>query len=199
MEEQTQTFTTTANMDPTLFSHFDWSNFATNGFEDSTTAPPTPKNFLPIQHPEPNFPTEDSIPYHNLSDPESDGEELIGMGLYDPPEISKVPSDPQLDNYRALMMSQLLGTAYRRPETPGKGLKLEETWNPPASDDGEEDDDSEQDGEGEEEEQSASESVVNTVEQTIGAITSKNDTNVNHLAIGSAIPSSHNYDPQGWL
>jgi hypothetical protein len=143
------------NTDSTMYSHFDWNTFATNGFEQSTTAPPTPEIFLPIQHPEPAFPPEDSIPYHPLEDNESDdGEELIGMGLYDAPETAKSPSaDPQLDNYRALMMSSLLGSSYvpRRAESTGKGLKLEETWTPPSDDEDQEDDD-EQDGEGEVEE-----------------------------------------------
>lgn len=143
------------NTDSSMYSHFDWNNFATNGFDSSSTAPPTPDNFLPIQHPEPAFSPEESIPYHPLEDNESDdGEELIGMGLYDTPEISKSPAaDPHLDNYRALMMSSLLGSGYippRRVEPTGKGLKLEETWSPPSDD--EDQDDEEQDGEGEDEE-----------------------------------------------
>jgi hypothetical protein len=153
IQESNGNFTpqTMANTDPSMYSHFDWNNFATNGFD----APPTPDNFLPIQHPEPSFPGEDSIPYHPLEDDESDdGEELIGMGLYDTPEITKSSStDPQLDNYRALMMSQLLGSGYvpsRKIEPTGKGLKLEETWTPPSDD--EDEDDDEQDGEGEDEE-----------------------------------------------
>jgi hypothetical protein len=51
------------------------------------------------------------------------------------------------------MMSQLLGTPYRKQEAPsatGKGLKLEETWNPPPSDDGEDDEDDDEDGDNEE-------------------------------------------------
>ncbi|KAH8668182.1 hypothetical protein BGZ60DRAFT_344360, partial [Tricladium varicosporioides] len=153
IEQQTHIFTpsTESNADPTLYSHFDWTNFATNGFQDST-APPTPENFLPIQHPEPSFPAEEAIPYHSLSDTDSVDDDLRGIGLYDTPEEAKSPSsDPHLDNYRSLLMSQFLGVTYRRPEPTGKGLKLEETWNPPASDDGNDDD--EQDGEGEEEEE----------------------------------------------
>ncbi|RDW94820.1 hypothetical protein BP5796_00583 [Coleophoma crateriformis] len=146
---QPQNYTGTLDMDNSMYSHFDWSNFATNGFENST-APPTPENFLPIQHPDPLFPSEESIPYHALSDSEGDGEELIGMGLYDTPDIAKSPAaDPQFDNYRALMMSQLLGSNYRRNEPTGKGLKLEDAWDPPASDDGEAED---EDGEGEDDE-----------------------------------------------
>ncbi|KAL3423374.1 hypothetical protein PVAG01_05121 [Phlyctema vagabunda] len=145
-----QSYVTPANnADSAMYSHFDWSNFATNGFE-SSTAPPTPDNFLPIQHPETAFPSEDSIPYHPLSDSE-DGEELIGMGLYDTPDLPKLPSsESQFDSYRALMMSQFLGSGYRNSESTGKGLKLEDAWAPPASDDGEEDD---EDGEGEAEEE----------------------------------------------
>ena len=138
------------NMGQPTYSQFEWDDFAANGFETSTTAPPTPEDFLPIQHPDPTFPAEESIPYHPLSEPEPEGEEiLVGMGLYDSPDVAKAPdSDPQLDNYRTLMMSQLLGPAYRQVEPTGKGLKLEEPWNPPASDD-EDDGDDEQDGDGE--------------------------------------------------
>lgn len=72
------------------------------------------------------------------------------MGLYDTPEIAKSPSsNTQFDDYRAMMMSQLLGASYRRTEPTGKGLKLEDAWAPPPSDDGEADD---EDGEGEAEE-----------------------------------------------
>lgn len=168
-----------------MYSHFDWNNFAVNGFEHASTAPPTPENFLPIQHPEPTFPAEESIPYHPLDDSD-DGEELIGMGLYDTPEPAKAPSsDPQLDNYRSLMMSHLLG-AGRRVEPTGKGLKLEETWNPPPSDDEDEDedDDDERDGEGESDDEDATEQTAS-------------------IAITTNEPAStvqtQSYDRSGWL
>jgi hypothetical protein len=139
-------------MDPSMYSHFDWENFATNGFDD-VTAPPTPNDFLPIQQPDPSFEADESIPYHSLEDSDEPGEVLVGMGLYDAPEKSPA-SDPHLDNYRSSIMSQLLGPGYRKPETPvatGKGLKLEETWNPPPSDDGEDEDgDEDEDAEGSE-------------------------------------------------
>ena len=165
-----------------MYSHFDWNSFAVNGFDNSSTAPPTPENFLPIQHPEPTFPAEESIPYHPLSDSD-DGEELIGMGLYDTPEPAKtLSSDPQLDNYRSLMMSHLLGVG-RRVEPTGKGLKLEETWNPPPSDDEEEDDD-EQDGEGESDEEYSA-------EQSTSIPTSTNEP-------ANAV-QTQSYDRSGWL
>ncbi|PQE30126.1 cell morphogenesis Las1 protein [Rutstroemia sp. NJR-2017a WRK4] len=157
-----QTSSMDNNQDPTMYSHFDWNHFAANGFEDAT-APPTPDNFLPIQHPEPSFTSEESIPYHPLSEDEPEGEELIGMGLYDTPDNSKTSlADPQLDNYR--IMSQLLGSTYRRTESVGKGLKLEETWQPPTAKE-DEDDDEEEDGEAEEEEEDEEESVPETTTQ----------------------------------
>jgi hypothetical protein len=169
-------------MDPSMYSHFDWNNFAVNGFENSSTAPPTPENFLPIQHPEPTFPAEESIPYHPLSD-DDDGEELIGMGLYDTPEPAKVlSSDPQLDSYRTSMMSHLLGAGRREPT--GKGLKLEETWNPPPSDDEEDDeeDDDEQDGEGESDDEDKAEQTA--------TIASKEDVKTSN---------TQTYDRSEWL
>lgn len=147
-----------------------------NGFE-SSTSPPTPENFLPIQHPDTTLPADDAIPYHSLSDSEPDGEILQGLGLYDSPEISKAPpSDPQLDNYRSLVMSQLLGTAYRKtePESTGKGLKLEETWNPPPSDDDDDEDDDEKDGEGEDDDEEPSNAPTEQSSTKNGNVQSSN-------------------------
>ncbi|KAK2629245.1 hypothetical protein QTJ16_000065 [Diplocarpon rosae] len=147
------------NMDPTMFSHFDWHSFATDDFDNSSTAPPTPESFLPRQHPESTFPTTDEIPYHplSLSEPESDGEVLVGMGLYDAPEATKTPStNSDFEYYRGLMMSGYLGTGSRKAAATGKGLKLEEKYVPPPSDDDEE----EQDGEGEEDDEAPMPSLV---------------------------------------
>lgn len=134
------------NTDASMPPHYDWNQFAAHGF-DIPTSPPTPDNFLPMQHQGTTFEVEDALPYHSLLDDEQGGEELIGLGLYDTPEKA-APLDPQLDNYRNLMMSQLMGPPPRKVEQTGKGLKLEETWNPPASDEGEdeeEDDDDDDD------------------------------------------------------
>jgi len=140
---QTESHNISSGIDTSMFSQFDWNNFAVNGF-DHGTAPPTPDNLLPIQHQDPSFEAEESIPYQSLEELDDDGEELVGMGLYDTPE-KPAPSDLRLDNYRALMMTQLLGSTYRKPEPAGKGLKLEETWNPPPSDDENDDGEGDQD------------------------------------------------------
>ncbi|KAI0840246.1 hypothetical protein F5Y06DRAFT_252021 [Hypoxylon sp. FL0890] len=113
-----------------------WENgLASQGF-NVCTAPPTPDEFQSFQQPQPTVPPEESIPYQSLEEPEEEGEILVGMGLYDPP--NKTETDPGLDNYRTTT-SQLLGSTYRK----GQGWKLEEAWEPPASDD--------EDGEGDEE------------------------------------------------
>lgn len=78
-------------------------------------------DFLPIQHPTEQ---EDSTMDEEMED---SGKELVGMGLYDLPDSS-------------LQWGSLQG------EPTGKGLKLEETWQPPE----EEDDDEEDADEGEE-------------------------------------------------
>jgi hypothetical protein len=90
---------------------------------------------------------ESSVPYQPLEEPaEEEGEILVGMGLYDTPE--KHDEDPQLNNYRSTV-SSLLGSSFRPMEPRGKGLKLEETWEPPKSDD---EDEENEDAEGEEQE-----------------------------------------------
>lgn len=175
----------TNDMDPTMYSHMDW-NFPTNTFETST-APPTPQNLLPVQHPEPAFPPEESIPYQPLEDEDDSGEELIGMGLYDTPDAGKALPDPQLDNYRAMMMSQLLGPAYQRPEPKGKGLKLEETWSPPP-DNGDDDDDdadaeggdedADQDGEAEDDDEEPQQASVTEKMNTQTSATNTNTTSI---------------------
>lgn len=67
-------------------------------------------DFLPIQHP----PAQDDIVNDDV-DMEDSGKELVGMGLYDLPEPSLSWSDGLI-------------------EPTGKGLKLEETWQPPEED-----------------------------------------------------------------
>ncbi|KAK3378458.1 hypothetical protein B0H63DRAFT_247950 [Podospora didyma] len=121
----------------------DWESFAAQGGFDRGTAPPTPEDFDQAQKIETKLATEESIPYQPLEDDESDGEILYGMGLYDAP--NKSVQDPSLDLHRSTILS-LLGGVASYPEPTGKGLKLEDAWEPPASDD-EEDMDGEDDGE----------------------------------------------------
>ncbi|KAG5917187.1 hypothetical protein E4U53_004229 [Claviceps sorghi] len=113
----------------------DWNSFVMQGF--NSTMPPTPEAFSHGRQP-PVIPE----PYEPLDEPEEEGEILFGMGLYDAPD--KVCQDPQLNHYRSTV-SSLLGAAPR-----GKGLKLEETWEPPTKTDvdadADEDDEDEDDG-----------------------------------------------------
>lgn len=107
-----------------------WASFASQGF--SSTSPPTPENLPQSQQPQPAVSSEESIPYQSLDEPEEEGEILIGMGLYDAPE--KLHDDPQLSHSRSAM-SSLFGGPPTFTEGTGKGLKLEEAWCPPESDD----------------------------------------------------------------
>lgn len=123
-------------------SQVDWNNFAAmQSFDHRVTAPPTPEDLPKMQQIEPALPREEAIPYQPLEEDEEEGEILIGMGLYDTPE--KDIFDPTLDNYRNRL--SMLGASFDYPESKGKGLKLEETWEPPPMDD----DDDEEDGDGE--------------------------------------------------
>lgn len=116
---------------------FDWNTFIMQGF--NSTSPPTPEAFPQAELSQPAV-SEESIPYQALEDSEEEGEILVGMGLYDTPD--KYDEDPQLNNYRSTV-SSLLGSSFRRAEPRGKGLKLEETWEPPKSDEEDEDEDEE--------------------------------------------------------
>ncbi|KAM5342603.1 hypothetical protein ACJ41O_013569 [Fusarium nematophilum] len=118
---------------------WDWNTFIMHGF--NSTTPPTPETLPQTQLSQPAM--SGDIPYQALEEPlEEEGEILVGMGLYDTPD--KYEQDPQLNNYRSTV-SSLLGSTFRGHEPRGKGLKLEETWEPPKSD--EEDDDEEEDEE----------------------------------------------------
>ncbi|EGX91432.1 hypothetical protein CCM_05590 [Cordyceps militaris CM01] len=125
----------------------DWNNFIMHGF--NRTSPPTPETFLqPPQHYQQSM-QERPAPYPQVEPAEEEeGEILVGMGLYDTPE--KHQEDPQLNNYHSTVTS-LLGSTFRLTEPVGKGLKLEETWEPPKSDDEDEDEDDGLDAEGEDE------------------------------------------------
>jgi hypothetical protein len=79
-----------------------------------TTSHNGSSDFLPIQHPSAIEADDDD------EDMEDSGKELVGMGLYDLPESSLAWNSSTL----------LEGT--------GKGLKLEETWQPPEEDEDDE-------------------------------------------------------------
>ncbi|KAK0638691.1 hypothetical protein B0T16DRAFT_462448 [Cercophora newfieldiana] len=131
---------------------FDWDAFAAQGF-DRYAAPPTPEDFVVSHQPLQKLETaaspkvaveEETIPYQPLDDDESDGEILYGMGLYDAPD-----RESAIDFHRSTVFSLLGGSSHQ--ERPGKGLKLEDAWEPPASDD-EDDEEEEDDAEGEDQE-----------------------------------------------
>lgn len=105
------------------------------GYSQNVTAPPTPEDPPKAQQPEPVVVKQEPLPYSppevkDEVEEEDEGDILIGLGLYDPPE-----------------KLGLLGASF---EPTGKGLKLEDAWEPPVTDDDEDDDDDddEEDGEG---------------------------------------------------
>ncbi|KAH8839518.1 hypothetical protein MCOR27_004770 [Pyricularia oryzae] len=112
--------------------------------------PPTPDSYPAIPAaPEPVIPTDESIPYRSLDEEEDDGEILVGMGLYDPPE--KGLGDYTLNTFRSSTTSLFGG--YEITEPKGKGLKLEETWVPPPQEEEDEDEsNSDDDADAEEQE-----------------------------------------------
>ena len=124
---------------PSITGELDWNSFVLQGF--NTTTPPTPETFLQLQQP---AVSETAVPFEPLDEPEEEGEILVGMGLYDTPD--KFDEDPQLNNYRSTV-SSLLGSTLRPTEAKGKGLKLEETWEPPKPEEEEEEEEEDDDDE----------------------------------------------------
>lgn len=115
----------------------DWNNFIMTGF--NSTSPPTPEAFPQSQQQQPHFAAVPDVSVvQEPAEEEEEGEVLVGMGLYDAPD--KAEEDTQLNSYHSTV-SSLLGSGFRPTEPTGKGLKLEETWEPPqSSEDGEDDD-----------------------------------------------------------
>ncbi|KAH7632972.1 hypothetical protein B0T09DRAFT_84284 [Sordaria sp. MPI-SDFR-AT-0083] len=127
-----------------------WASYApaSSGL-DTYTAPPTPKNFeLPEQFSNTKVASEEPVCYEAPEDDESDGEILYGMGLYDPPETNEPAG---MDLHQSTVFS-LLGNAGAYEKPSGKGLKLEDAWEPPASDDEEDNEEEEEDDEEEQQE-----------------------------------------------
>lgn len=127
------------SLDTPAANTLDWNSYTPHGL--SNTTPPTPDSFVGLSQPQPSV-SGDTVPYEALDDSEEEGEILVGMGLYDAPE--KFEEDPQLNNYRSTV-SSLLGATYQRMEPTGKGLKLEETWVPPQSEDSDEEEEEDSD------------------------------------------------------
>ena len=100
------------------------STFSTN------TAPATP-DFVPLQA----LSRED----RPSPLPRKDSNELIGMGLYDGPDRHSWSLDSIMDGTTSLLTE--------RPLSMGKGLKLEETWEPPEEDDSDSEEQDEEDDE----------------------------------------------------
>lgn len=134
------TLTTSSDYSSAAPAANQWNTYAAQGF--SNTSPPTPENLPQIQQSQPAVSSEDAIPYKPLDETEEEGEILVGMGLYDAPD--KYDEDPGLTNSRSAMSSLLGG--FPQKEATGKGLKLEEAWQPPESDDEGEDDGDDEDG-----------------------------------------------------
>lgn len=103
-------------------------------FGHSLSAPPTPEEPTNFQYAGAAMAKQEiaySAPAEIKVEDEDEGDILIGLGLYDPPEA---------------LHGGLLGASF---EPSGKGLKLEDAWEPPAED--EDEDDEDDDAESEEE------------------------------------------------
>ena len=101
-----------------------WTDFLSHF--PSYTSPPTPE-FLPIQHPTDGW-TESSEEPVRSQPVRKQSVELVGMGLYDSPSHGAVEV-----GMNGLLQHGLEEGSQRA--SLGKGLKLEETWQPPDEDD----------------------------------------------------------------
>lgn len=116
------------------YSPAQWADAPAVGYAQNITAPPTPEDLPKVQQVEPVVKEETYPASEAQQEEEEEGDILIGLGLYDPPE--KLPFQEE---------GGLLSASF---EPKGKGLKLEDAWEPPSSDD-----EDEEDGEGEAEDE----------------------------------------------
>ena len=107
----------------------DWAHLSSS--LDDYPVPQTP-DFLPIQNPADILETSD---FPQMTKKKSN--ELVGMGLYDNTERDMISP---LDLAHGHSFNHLGGL---QRESMGKGLKLEETWQPPKDDEGDDEDDEE--------------------------------------------------------
>lgn len=132
---------------------FDTASSASSEYAYAIRAPRTPPMCTLNSEPA----AVEVVSVSETAEDEADGEILVGMGLYDPPSKS-FESFESFDNFDSLQsyrssVAQMLGASYDIPSamaTPtGKGLKLEDSWEPPENMDDEDEDDDERDAEGE--------------------------------------------------
>lgn len=102
--------------------------------------PPTPHDTLPCLSDHAMCFPEDAAPIHDQSK-EEDDEILIGMGLYDHPESLKSSFVSPYDPFCSYPTTELTRAKCAFGESQGRGLKLEERYTPPMSDDDEDDED----------------------------------------------------------
>lgn len=119
------------------YSPVSWAQIPATTYNHNVTAPPTPEDPPKLQQPDPVVVKQEPMPYSPAEvkeeeEEEEEGDILIGLGLYDPPE-----------------KLGMLGASF---EPTGKGLKLEDAWEPPADEDDDEDEE-EEDGDAESEEE----------------------------------------------
>lgn len=140
----TPAFTTAASYTPACvpdfveteaeYSPVSWTNVPSIGYSQNVTAPPTPEEPTKFQQTDSVVIKHEATPLLKPDElkveEEEDGDILVGLGLYDPPEK---------------LHGSLLGSTFKPT---GKGLKLEDAWEPPVEEDDEDEDD---DAESEEE------------------------------------------------
>lgn len=113
--QQTQSFFSTPVAEPMPWYLQEW---ARKNEAQAAVSRNGSNDFLPIQHPAAELDTNSEEDEEMVDS----GKELVGMGLYDLPESG-------------------LSWSSGFVESTGKGLKLEETWQPPEVDDDEDEDD----------------------------------------------------------
>lgn len=130
-------FATTASYTPApapgsaekSYSPVSWNGMPSTTYNHNVSAPPTPEEPTNLQYPGAVVVKQDEALYSATPEvkveDEDEGDILIGLGLYDPPEK---------------LHGSLLGASF---EPTGRGLKLEDAWEPPAEEDDSEEDDAE--------------------------------------------------------
>lgn len=114
-----------------------------NSFMAASTTPPTPETFPMQDQFQPQYIAAQDF---SLDNQEDEGEVLVGLGLYSAPE--KTPVKPVVDSHLAELYARAGMPVLEEKNKAGKGLKLEETWEPPKEEESDGDD-----AEGEEEEE----------------------------------------------
>lgn len=135
------------------------------GMGAMSTTPPTPETFPMQDQFQPQYINDSTTSFLlDTDNQEDDSEVLVGLGLYSAPDSGKEKPKAIAEPHIVELYRRAGVELESNEEKGGKGLKLEDSWAPPAESDKDEDED-DNDAEGDEEEDASPVEQQNQAQQ----------------------------------